>query len=153
MNGANIVLINLRRVISGLFSQCRLPPFKKISPTTYDKNLCKIIYHTCSNSYALIWSKNIYFCTFGVSKSAQGAQFLHMPIQGTQRHFLGFVYESKVVQNQKILEKQLKKFYLSILCANFTMFQFSLISQFSKGCSIVIFEMPIQGTQKNFWWF
>ena len=36
----------------------------KTSPTTYDETLCKFLYHTCGNSYALIWSKKFDFRTF-----------------------------------------------------------------------------------------
>ena len=40
----------------------------KTSPTTYDETLCKFLYHTCGNSYALIWSKNLIFAHFKASK-------------------------------------------------------------------------------------
>ena len=75
----------------------------KISPTTYDETLCKFLYHTCGNSYALIWSKNLIFAHFKASKGrrVQNRDFCTCQFRVLRGIFWGLFMNQKLFRIKK----------------------------------------------------
>merc|ERR1712095_135726 len=83
-------------------------------PTTYDETLCKFLYHTCGNSYALIWSKKIYFRTFyhTVSKDrrVQNRDFCTCQFRVLKGIFWALFMNQKLFRIKKYMRNHQKKF-------------------------------------------